>query len=77
MLRSVSSSIGVPLATVLSPSFGCLSSPSPQRAVLRLREWETPIDDHDGDPFHPRLPALLGDTASQRVIEVRYRAIEA
>ena len=46
------------------------------RAVLRLREWETPIDDHDGDPFHPRLPALLGDTASQRVIEVRYRAIE-
>ena len=30
------------------------------RAALRLREWETPVDDHDGDPFRPRLPALLG-----------------
>ena len=46
------------------------------RAALCLREWETPIDDHDGDPFHPRLPALLGDTASQRAIEVHCRAIE-
>ena len=93
------SSIGVPLTTVLSPSLGCLSSPSPQRAVpcspwlraapaapgagsarpraaLRLRGWETPVDDHDGDPLRPRLPALLGDTASQRAIEVRYPSVE-
>ena len=29
------------------------------RAALRLRRWETPVDDHDGDPLRPRLPALL------------------
>ena len=46
------------------------------RAALRLRRWETPVDDHDGDPLGPCLLALLGDTVSQRALEVRYPSVE-
>ena len=45
-------------------------------AALRLRRWETPVDDHDGDPLRPRLPALLGDAVSQSAIEVRCPSVE-
>ena len=45
-------------------------------AALRLRRWEAPIDDHDGDPLRPRLPTLLRDAVSQSALKVRCSSIE-
>ena len=55
------SSIGVPLTTVLSPSLGCLSSPSPQRAVP-CSPWlrAAPAAPGAGLPAHAQRSASAG-----------------
>ena len=55
------SSIGVPLTTVLSPSLGCLSSPSPQR-VVPCSPWlrAAPAAPGAGGPAHAQRSASAG-----------------
>ena len=57
-------------------SIRCWRVVSRPRTALGLRRWETPVDDHDGDPLRPRLLARLGDTVSQRAPEVCSPSIE-
>ena len=46
------------------------------RAARRLCEWETPVDNYDGDPLGSGLPALLCDATSLSAIDVHRPPIE-